>query len=233
MQHSSVLVKTNPCGLTIYLDAGLPFEQILADTRDHFRRAGRFFKNARLALIFKGRPLTVEEEKALVDAVTEEADIHVSCVIDENEENAKESREAVERAMSKDIMHNAEVYFGTLHNGMSFETEKSAVILGDVDPGASVSAAGNVLVIGTCMGTVTAGAAGSRECFAAALTLLPKQLRIADRTAVSGITKRTNNGEYSINPRIAYIREDHLLFLPLGASAFAMIFGEEDREDNE
>lgn len=233
MQHSSVLVKSNPYGLTIYLDAGLPFEQILADTRDHFRRTARFFKNARIALVFRGRTLTPEEEHDLVDAVTEEAGIRVICVIDESEEHAKESREVIEQAMSRDIVHNAKVYMGTLSHGMRFETDRTALILGDVDPGAVVVAAGNVLVMGCCMGSITAGANGNRECFAAALTLLPSHLRIADRTAVTAITKRTNTGEYPVNPRIAYFREDHLAFLPLGAAAFGMLYGEGDREDSE
>ena len=65
------------------------------------------------------------------------------------------------------------------------------------------------------------------------LTLLPSHLRIADRTAVTAITKRTNTGEYPVNPRIAYFREDHLAFLPLGAAAFGMLYGEGDREDSE
>ena len=50
---------------------------------------------------------------------------------------------------------------------------------------------------------------------------------------MTAITKRTNTGEYPVNPRIAYFREDHLAFLPLGAAAFGMLYGEGDREDSE
>ena len=93
------------------------------------------------------------------------------------------------------------------------------VIIGDVNPGAQVVSKGSIVVLGCCMGNLYAGASGDRNCFAAALTMKPMQIRIADRIARSAIVKRKDSGEYPIDPKIAFIREDHLQFRPITSEA--------------
>ena len=38
----------------------------------------------------------------------------------------------------------------------------------------------------------------------------PNQIRIADKIARSAITKKVDTGEYAIDPKIAYIKDDHI-----------------------
>ena len=99
--------------------------------------------------------------------------------------------------------------------------EKSVIILGDVNPGAQVISKGNIVVLGCCMGSVYAGASGNNRCFAAALIMKPRQVRIADKTARSAITKKTDTGEYEIDPKIIYIKEEHLKMESLSGSSFS------------
>lgn len=58
---------------------------------------------------------------------------------------------------------------GTLRSGQVLESETSIIILGDVNPGATVVSKGNVVVLGALKGTIHAGATGNEASFVAAL----------------------------------------------------------------
>jgi septum site-determining protein MinC len=75
------------------------------------------------------------------------------------------------------------VHRGTLRSGDHLQAEGSVLLLGDVNPGARISAAGNVLVWGRLRGIAHAGVAGDRNARIVALQLRPLQLRIADVVA--------------------------------------------------
>lgn len=72
---------------------------------------------------------------------------------------------------------------GTLRSGDQLESKGSVLVLGDVNPGALVSAAGHVLVWGRLRGVAHAGCRGDQRARIVALQLRPLQLRIADVVA--------------------------------------------------
>ena len=71
----------------------------------------------------------------------------------------------------------------TLRSGDQVSSMGSVLVLGDVNPGAMVSAAGHVLVWGRLRGKAHAGKNGDRRARITALQLRPLQLRIADVVA--------------------------------------------------
>jgi len=72
---------------------------------------------------------------------------------------------------------------GTLRSGEHLQADGSVLVLGDVNPGARVSAAGHVLVWGRLRGLAHAGCRGDGEARIVALQLHPLQLRIAEVVA--------------------------------------------------
>ncbi|EDY37839.1 septum site-determining protein MinC [Cyanobium sp. PCC 7001] len=72
---------------------------------------------------------------------------------------------------------------GTLRSGDHLQVEGSVLLLGDVNPGARVSASGHVLVWGRLRGTAHAGCRGDGGARIVALQLRPLQLRIAAAVA--------------------------------------------------
>ncbi|MBW4530927.1 MAG: hypothetical protein KME02_09600 [Aphanothece saxicola GSE-SYN-MK-01-06B] len=86
---------------------------------------------------------------------------------------------AARAAVASDLL----VHRGTLRSGDHLQAEGSVLLLGDVNPGARISAAGNVLVWGRLRGIAHAGVAGDRNARIVALQLRPLQLRIADMVA--------------------------------------------------
>lgn len=75
------------------------------------------------------------------------------------------------------------IHQGTLRSGDHRHVDGSLLVLGDVNPGAQISATGHVLVWGRLRGTAHAGRLGDRAASIVALHLHPLQLRIADQVA--------------------------------------------------
>ena len=215
MRRNTVIIKSCAYGLVIMLDADLPFEQLLLDVGEKFREAARFFRNAQMAVSFKGRNLSEEEERSLVGVITENSKIQIVCLVDESKESSDYYKGALVRALEQSVEEKAAIYQGSLLPGQTLESENSLLILGDVPPGAIVRADGNVVILGRCMGQVTAGYSGYAEAFVAALLLKPSYLRIAGSACRSAITKKEDDGEIPNEPAIAYLKEDHFVLEPV------------------
>lgn len=231
MNRNSVIIKSNAYGLILILDPDIPFEELLSDVGQKFKDAAKFFKNAKMALTFRGRVLTREQERQLVYAITDNSSLNIICLVDEQKESEDYYKDAIVRSLESDEQKDGQFYRGTLRSGQILETEKSVIILGDVNPGAQVISKGNIVVLGCCMGNIYAGASGNRECFAAGLIMKPNQVRIADKTARSAITKKVDTGEYDIDPKIITIKQGHLRLEPLSGKSFEGMIPENAEEE--
>ena len=72
---------------------------------------------------------------------------------------------------------------GTVRSGEYLESPGDLLILGDVNPGAMVSAEGNIIIWGKLLGIAHAGSKGNSLATISALQLRPVQLRIASKFA--------------------------------------------------
>ena len=72
---------------------------------------------------------------------------------------------------------------GTVRSGEYIDIPGDLLILGDVNPGAKVSAEGNILIWGRLLGIAHAGSKGNSQATISALQLRPVQLRIAKKIA--------------------------------------------------
>jgi septum site-determining protein MinC len=78
----------------------------------------------------------------------------------------------------------------TLRGGLKVRAGSHVIVFGDVNPGAEIVAAGNIIVWGKLRGIVHAGANGDESAVVCALDLAPTQLRIAGYITVSPNDKR-------------------------------------------
>ena len=72
---------------------------------------------------------------------------------------------------------------GTVRSGEYLDTSGDLLILGDVNPGAIVSAEENIIIWGRLLGIAHAGSKGNDQATISALQLRPVQLRIANKVA--------------------------------------------------
>jgi septum site-determining protein MinC len=75
------------------------------------------------------------------------------------------------------------IHRGTLRSGDHLQVPGSVLVLGDVNPGARVSAGGDVRVWGRLRGVAHAGKGGNQGAKIVAMQLRPLQLRIAEAVA--------------------------------------------------
>ena len=82
-----------------------------------------------------------------------------------------------------DLSKKTNFHQGTLRSGEYLESPGDLLILGDVNPGAIVSAEGNIIIWGRLLGIAHAGSKGDFKATISALQLRPVQLRIANKVA--------------------------------------------------
>ena len=87
----------------------------------------------------------------------------------------------------EDILHE-----GTVRSGDRISSNGNLSIIGDVNPGAIVSAKKNIYVWGKLLGIAFAGKGGNKDASIASLYLNPLQLRIADVIAIGPKNKPKN-----------------------------------------
>ena len=175
-----VVLKSFSSGISVIMDATVPFDELLEAVAEKFRSAANFFKDAAVAISLEGRTLDESEERQVLDAITENSQLKVLCLMGRDEEkNIKFLGIQNNLTFQKDE-NCGQFYRGTLRDGQSIETEHSIVILGDVSKGCSVYSAKDIVIIGSLEGEAYSGATGNNHHFVVALDMNPEKLRIGD-----------------------------------------------------
>jgi septum site-determining protein MinC len=94
----------------------------------------------------------------------------------------------------------------TLRSGRIVYSDGHVVVFGDVNPGAEIVAAGDVIVWGRLRGTVHAGSNGDEHAVVCALDMTPTQLRIAGHIVISPPDKRRKP-----KPEVALVRDSQIV----------------------
>ena len=216
----SVVIKSNAYGIIVNLDDAVPFDKLLEDIGKKFKDSAKFFKNAKMGISFKGRELTDEQEKAILNIISENTTMEILCVVDNNsfdEEVFKRALEEKEAQIAELEAKDGQFYKGTLRSGQVFEAETSVVILGDVNPGATVISTGNIVVLGALKGIAYAGGNGNESAFVVALEMNPVQIKIGDKIArcadQPSFFKRKK--KVSAEPKIAFVENGSIYIEPV------------------
>ena len=80
--HSTVVIKGSQAGMTVILDPDVPFEKLLEDIAKKFKDSARFWGAVQITLTLEGRRLTPREELAVVQAITDNSQIEILCLLD-------------------------------------------------------------------------------------------------------------------------------------------------------
>lgn len=219
-----VIIKSNKYGINLILDKALPFRELLGHIKEKFLESDKFFKNARMAISFEGRELTPEEEYQIIDTISQNTSIHIACVIDNNEIREQLVKQKMDEYDSIAAGNTGKIYKGTLRSGHVLESEASLIVIGDVNPGAKVVSAGNIVILGALKGTAYAGETGDNTCFVAALDMNPMQIKIGDvigRSEDKGFLASLKERKKSTaEPQIATVSGNQILIEPITKNTF-------------
>ncbi|MEY8390650.1 septum site-determining protein MinC [Lachnospiraceae bacterium] len=215
-----VVLKSNKYGINLILDASMDFEKLLKCVMDRFKEAEGFFKNAKMAISFEGRELTQEEEFRIVETITDNTDINIICILDNDALKEELIRQKIEQFEEEQAGKTGEFYKGTLRSGQVLDCESSIIILGDINPGAKVISKGNIVILGALKGNAYAGANGNEQAFVAALEMDPIQVKIGDvigrsaDKAQSG-KKRKKRQQALVEPQVAIVKDGNIYIEPI------------------
>lgn len=240
--NQTVTIKGTKSGIILVLDRDVTFTELRKEIAEKFQEASSFLGKNKMGLIIRGRKLSDNEQAEVVDIITNNSNLTITCIIDEEsaterlfnverEEKALEERtaafsEKVTESVQTLPDNSALIYSGNLRSGQDISCEQSIVILGDVKPGGSVTSYGSIFILGELRGNAFAGAGGDQNAIIMALKLDPLQVRIADAIAISPDAEKgpklrlrkkkiiTSENE----PEVAYIDNGHIVKTLYGAS---------------
>ena len=209
--RSTVVIKGNRSGMSVYLDPQARFSQVLADVEKKFRESAKFWGSVQMALSIEGRRLSAAEEYQVVNAIMGSSQVEILCLIDQDGERIRRCEKALNEKLMELSAQTGQFYKGDLHRGDCLESESSVVVIGDVHHGARIIAKGNVVILGELRGSVFAGAAGNHDAVVVALEMSPVQIRIGDVSSRIGEKgRRLGRG-----PMIASVEDQELRTRPL------------------
>ncbi len=209
----SVVIKGFNKGIIVVLDPTKDYGTLKEQLAVKFRESAKFLGNASMALKFEGMKLDDEQQREMIDIITTESKVNVACILgDDPEKEAGFTAAFAEMSAQTPQANlvpsgfNGTFYKGNLRSGMEEIFEGNALIIGDINPGASVTAKGSIIVLGSLKGTAFAGSEGNENAFVLALDMAPVQIRIAETIARS-----------PDHPAKSELKEPQIAFLEDGA----------------
>lgn len=193
-----VMFKGSRNGLQLILDDSVDFTVILDHLKSKLESAVVFFTNGTSVEVPPSvRVLTVDQQDDLTKLLATYGLIFRDPPRQDEviEKSSVEAEELETLVVSKTIRSGQEV----VYNG-------SVLIIGDVNPGAEVIAAGDIIIRGTCRGVVHAGAYGNTGATITANRLLASQIRIAN--LIARAPDHLDQPEYT---EVARIEDGHVI----------------------
>jgi len=207
-------------------------QQVLTDRLDS---VGSFLAGARLTVHIARDALTVGVAEAVSSALESFPDmilLGIKCDLGADEKERPEathgpkagepSPERMQQGCPNGGADWVDLHCGQVRGGQSIHSPRSLLLMGNVNPGARVSALGNVYVVGALKGVAHAGVNGKADAYIYAEKMTPLQLRIA------GYVARNAQREQDIPsyPECAVVHEEAICVYP--ARRLLEVMGDED-----
>lgn len=173
--RQNVMIKGTKDGLTLHLNDQCSYDELKKELKDKLSAQYRQTEGTPLITVkiqAGNRYLTSRQKEELEEIVTEKRNLSVL----EIASNVVTNEEALKMKEESEIHTIA----GVIRSGQVVEVPGDLLIIGDVNPGGTVKALGNLYVLGSLKGIAHAGYMGSREAVIVASQMTPSQLRIAD-----------------------------------------------------
>ena len=200
----AVNIKGTKHGLVIVLEHGQDYNSIKNNLIKKMEKAGDFFKGSRFSIYnHDSIHLVPQQEEELKDICRRyglilNPQLHWPFRNQEQgtglpQSNPVQGTDApAEELNNQEVGEQATLVYHTLRSGQTISSKGHVVILGDINPGAKVTAGGHVLTMGKCAGSVHAGCPGNTKAVIIARSFSPATLGIAGIIAPTspGVNKK-------------------------------------------
>lgn len=173
IQH--VMIKGSKQGLTIVIDDSSSFTEILRELEDKLSIHKSTLEPASSlhVTIHTGNRYVTEEQMATIKGIIEKKGYMRVTNVDSNVILLEESKKMAEE---KAVTKMAKV----VRSGQIIEVKGDLLLIGDVNPGGTIRAGGNIFVLGTLRGRAQAGIHGNLDCVITASVFKPTLVSIGD-----------------------------------------------------
>ena len=174
------------------------YENIKKEMEHKLNQLKKLYKKEKVPIKVIGKVLKNKEIEEIEKLIREILDVDVDFAMP-REMGLSNIRRTFDEEVS---VSETKIHRGSLRSGQRLEEECSIVILGDVNAGAEIIAADNIIVLGTLRGLAHAGAKGNKQAIISAGRLDTAQMRIAN------IVKEINRDEETLK-KLAYAYVDN------------------------
>jgi septum site-determining protein MinC len=206
----AVTVRGTRDGVLIVLGDG-EWSAVLNELQDQLARpnAAAFFRGARVS-VETGNRFLEEREREQLQALLAAHHIDVGAMMPAAPQAPTAPKDRDELYTRRNGAIEALMIRRTLRSGQVIKHSGPVVVYGDVNDGAEIIAAGDVLVFGKLRGVVHAGAQGDDSATIGALALNPPQIRIGNHIARSPEERKPKKR----GPEMACVRDGRIVIEP-------------------
>lgn len=225
-EQTTVAIKGVKDGLLVTVSESEEWQIIVNDLAARIDHQSAFFNGARVTLDVGSRPVRKDELSSL-KAMLERRNISLWSVTSDSATSIDSASALDLRATASANAQGAKpdplpfnpeedgtigvMIRRTLRSGRTVHSQGHVVVYGDVNAGAEIIAAGDVIVWGRLRGNVHAGADGDESAVICALDMTPTQIRIAGYISIPPKDKR-----HKPKPEIASIRDRQIVVVTWG-----------------
>ena len=174
-KRQNVTIKGTKEGLVLHLDDNCSYDELKREL-DHKLSANSRIQDERHLTSVKvdlgNRYLSELQLEELKDLIRQKKNF----VVDDIESNVITKDEAKELLADTEVMTVSRI----IRSGQVLEVPGDLLLIGDVNPGGTVIAGGNIFIMGTLKGIAHAGCYGNDQAVIAASSMKPSQIRISD-----------------------------------------------------
>lgn len=170
-----VTIKGTKDGLTLHLDDSCSFDQLLQELEEmlslkqYVQQGGPVIGvNVKVG----NRFIDKNQREKLESVIKQKRNLLVESI----DSNVMTKDEALRLKRETEIVSITKI----VRSGQVLKVNGDLLLIGDVNPGGTVSAAGNIFVLGALRGIAHAGVNGNQQAVIAASIMKPTQLRIGE-----------------------------------------------------
>ncbi|MEQ8153762.1 MAG: septum site-determining protein MinC [Clostridiaceae bacterium] len=203
MIDDRIVIKGNREGLfaAINYNKFKDFSEVLEALSEKLSKGKKFYKGAVLTIKTDLKYIEERDMRKLKDTLFEDIGIK-ECIFKDMEEKEVKVFNGINEGRTRFIRK-------TIRSGQRIDYMGNLVIVGDVNPGSEIYAAGNIVVMGKIRGQVHAGTTGNTKAFITAFLLEPELLQIGDVITVS-----PEDGEKPKYPEVARLKDGTIIVEP-------------------
>lgn len=204
-KRQNVTIKGTKDGIVLHLDDSCSFEELQKELDEKLSANQKTQAERQLTRVkvdVGNRYLSDAQREEIKNLILQKKNL----VVDDIESNVVTRAESDKLKAENEVVTVARI----IRSGQVLEVAGDLLLIGDVNPGGTVIAGGNIFIMGALKGIANAGVLGNDQAVIAASSMQPSQLRIHD--CINRSPDKVQNNEKR-EMECAYIDDNHQIIV--------------------